>query len=162
MNSDNTRKSCLWKTKTKSKWLNSCYLSFYFHCIFNWWQFVTNTIAMSKYIITCLYPTETGIPGQIAYLDGCWSWYWWIMIIIIMQIFVTRRHFHPEDAQARRSQGWTSEISVPAFLNIPSMRCVFSLLMKKSTDSDRWIDLGSLFHKWGAADANARSPPMSV
>ena len=42
------------------------------------------------------------------------------------------------------------------------MRCVFSLLLKMSTDSDSWIDLGSLFHKWGAAEANALSPHVRL
>ena len=42
------------------------------------------------------------------------------------------------------------------------MRCVFSVIIKMSTDSDSWMDLGSLFHKWGAADANALYPHVHL
>ena len=69
-----------------------------------------------------------------------------------MQIFEMRKHVHLEDAQELKVKSFLS------FQNTPFMRCVFSFLLKMATDSDNQIDLGSLCHMWGAANANALSP----
>ena len=56
-----------------------------------------------------------------------------VFVIIIIKIFITRKTWRV-------------------------IKCVFSLFLRLSTVSHVFTELGSLFHKRGAAEANARSP----